>query len=73
MADGEAMSFDAVKANQKLIEENMQPSTPALDGPQEGDTDWQVVGYCVNWEDEDLYCAHTNERIQSAYGEGDTE
>lgn len=30
---------------------------------------WAVVGVDVNWEDDNLYCAHCNARIESAYGE----
>ena len=30
---------------------------------------WCVVACNVNWEDPDLYCDHTSERIESAYAE----
>jgi hypothetical protein len=30
---------------------------------------WQVVACAINWEDPDLYCDHTGERIESAYAE----
>lgn len=30
---------------------------------------WEAVGVDVNWEDDNLYCAHCNNRIESAYGE----
>ncbi len=30
---------------------------------------WQIVGVDVNWEDADLYCDDTGERIPSAYAE----
>tara|TARA_Y100001963_G_scaffold106161_1_gene146683 strand:+ start:415 stop:624 length:210 start_codon:yes stop_codon:yes gene_type:complete len=30
---------------------------------------WRVIAVGVNWEDENLLCDHTGEKIQSAYGE----
>jgi hypothetical protein len=33
------------------------------------DAGWIAVRLEINYEDPDLYCAHTNERIPSAYGE----
>ena len=30
---------------------------------------WCPAGVDVNWEDSDLYCAHCNDKIESAYGE----
>jgi hypothetical protein len=30
---------------------------------------WRVVAMDVNWEDPELFCAHCNERIESAYAE----
>lgn len=30
---------------------------------------WCVVAIDINWEDVDMYCAHCNERMESAYGE----
>ncbi len=30
---------------------------------------WRVTGYDVNWEDPELYCDHTNKRIESTYAE----
>ncbi len=30
---------------------------------------WTVIGLEVNWENPDLYCDHTGERIASAYAE----
>ncbi len=32
---------------------------------------WYPEGIDINWEDTDLYCDHTNERIESAYAEPD--
>lgn len=35
----------------------------------EHDPQWFVIAYEVNWEDEELYCDHCNEKIESAYSE----
>ena len=58
-ADGEALSFQAVQDNLALVKE-------ATDNPG-SDPQWEVVGYDVNWEDENMYCAHTNKKIECAY------
>ena len=62
-AEGEALSFKAVQDN---IKEVMRATYSRQYG-----NDWRVVGVQVNWEDDHLFCAHTNERIESAYGEED--
>jgi hypothetical protein len=61
MADGEALSIDAARAEWR----NICHST--LHGFRDG---WQAAGVDVNWEDTDLTCAHTGAAIESAYGEG---
>lgn len=33
------------------------------------DKQWQVVGYEINWEDQDLKCDHCNNVIETAYSE----
>lgn len=59
--DGEALSFEAAQENKDLI----------IDAINDNDSNgWRVVGVDVNWEDDDLYCAHTNKKIPSAYGDG---
>lgn len=61
MADGESLSFKAAKENRREI----------LEALAHGDRrdQWRPVAFEVNWEDPDLVCAHTNERIESAYAE----
>lgn len=59
-SDGEALSFDAVRENYRQVIEAIR------DRDRNG---WRVVGCDVNWEDADLYCAHTGQRIESAYAE----
>jgi hypothetical protein len=61
MADGEALSFKAAKAERRNLLE-------ALAHGQRNDG-WKPVALEINWEDAELYCAHTNERIESAYAE----
>lgn len=60
MADGEAMSFAAARENRRLILE-------ALARPYRHMSDWRPVAVDVNFEDADLACVHTGERIESAY------
>jgi len=33
------------------------------------DPEWEPEVFAVNWEDENLYCAHCADTIPSAYGE----
>lgn len=61
MADGEAMSFQAVEDNwREIVRAHLRNETHS---------DWYIVDYDINWENTELYCAQTNERIESAYGE----
>lgn len=34
----------------------------------EEDSQWYLIGYDINWEDNSLYCEHCNKVIDSAYG-----
>ena len=60
-ADGCALSFAAAKSERRNVLE-------AIAGGQLTDG-WRVVGVDVNYEDNDLHCAHTGQRIESAYGD----
>lgn len=62
--DGEALSFNAALENKDNIIDSIKTKTN--DG-------WRVVGRDVNWEDNDLYCAHTGEKIECAYCEDEDE
>ena len=62
MADGEAVSCEAARAEWRQI------VYATLHGLRDG---WRAVDTCTNWEDTALYCAHTGERIPSAYAEED--
>lgn len=59
--DGEALSFEAAVENSGLIRDAViQKDT---------NSGWNVCGFEVNWEDQSLYCSHTNKKIESAYGD----
>jgi hypothetical protein len=60
MADGEALSIAAARSEFGLIARATLFS--------ERRDCWRAEGVQVNWEDTQLYCAHTNEKIESAYG-----
>jgi len=63
-ADGEPLSYDAVKNNLKLV-------MHAVAYPHYREDGWRIVGMDINWEDPELFCAHTGDRIESAYAEND--
>lgn len=58
-SDGEAISFEAARENFAQIVDSI------ANGHRDG---WRIVGQEINYEDEDLVCAHTGKRIPSAYG-----
>ena len=58
-ADGAALSFDAAKQERRSI-----LSAIAHNDVRDG---WRVCAFEVNWEDDSLYCVHTNKRIEAAY------
>ena len=60
-ADGAVLSFKAVE------DEWRQVVAAYLTNDTGGG--WYVDGHDINWEDNDLYCDHTNERIESAYSD----
>jgi hypothetical protein len=61
-SDGAALSFEAAKENCRAILEAIH--NHLNDG-------WRVVACEINYEDADLFCDHTGERIPSAYAETD--
>jgi hypothetical protein len=60
MADGEAVCMNCATKNEELL------LRATNDGYGE---DWVCETVTVNWEDTDLYCAHCEEKIESAYGD----
>jgi hypothetical protein len=61
-SDGEAISFEAARDNFSQIVDSI------ANGHNDG---WRIVGQEINYEDEDLFCAHTGKRIASAYGDNE--
>lgn len=60
MADGEALSVNAARENwRSIVHSTLRRQRD----------DWAAAGVDVNWEDPDLFCAHSGERIESAYAE----
>lgn len=59
-ADGGALEFQTVKENWREILSAIK---------NEDDDQWRVVYVDVNWEDNNLYDAHTGEKIEPAYEE----
>ena len=58
--DGEACCKKCAKTEFKTI---------LSDTMQGYGSSFQIVDVDVNWEDENLFCAHCGEQIESAYGE----
>lgn len=63
-SDGESLSFEAARSEFRQIADSIR--TRANDG-------WRVVALDVNYEDSDLVCDHTGNRIPAAYGDTDSE
>lgn len=59
-SDGGALSFAAARAERRNILESIARRI---------DDGWRVVAMDVNWEDGELTCDHTGERIESAYAD----
>ena len=63
MHDGEALSIDAARDNWRHI------CRAHISGDKRDR--WYPEEVAINWEDPDLYCIHTGDRIESAYAEDD--
>ena len=61
MADGEAMSFESARKEFRQIADAIR-SNDTRSG-------WRVTGCEINYEDSELLCCHSGERIPSAYGD----
>ena len=59
-ADGAALSYAAVKAEWRTI-------CSAYIREAGHNNGWMIAGADVNWEDSELICDHTGNRIESAY------
>lgn len=58
-SDGAALSYKAAQEEADQIRESIREKSS--DG-------WRVVAVDINWEDTDLYCDHTGDKIECAYG-----
>jgi hypothetical protein len=58
--DGEPCCFECANKEYKRIARDMK------DGY---DKSFQIIGCDINYEDNDMYCANCNTKIESAYGE----
>lgn len=56
--DGDALAFETVTANFREVAQAW------LD---EDRTIWRIVGLEINYEDGDLYCAHSGKKIPASY------
>lgn len=68
MADGECLCPDCVKSNYKRISRETRCMDHAETIPFR-DREWIAGSTEINYEDQDLYCAHCGEQIESAYGD----
>lgn len=57
-SDGAALSFRTAKQERRCILEALK---------DRNNSGWRVVGIDINYEDSDLFCDHSGERIESAY------
>jgi hypothetical protein len=57
--DGEALCFDCVRENLREV------LSAITQGINDG---WKIVSVGVNYEDDDCFCGHCGEQIESAYG-----
>jgi len=64
-ADGCALSFESAQENAGLIRDAI------IAGARTGNDEWRIVASDINWEDTELTCDHSGEKIQSAYGENE--
>jgi hypothetical protein len=60
-ADGAALSFESVRQQWREV------VAAHLHNDRRGG--WFIDAADINWEDSALYCEHSGERIESAYGE----
>ena len=66
MSDGESLSFKAAKSERRLI---LEALADHASGNRYEFSGWRPVALEINWDDCELYCAHSGELIESAYGE----
>lgn len=69
MADGESLCPSCVRKELRSILSAGKESRETIGAY---DHSWLLAGAQVNWEDDMLYCAHCNARIESAYANPET-
>ncbi len=62
MADGESLSVESAR-------EQWRDICQATISPGWHGSGWRAAAVDINWENPMLYCAHSGERIESAYAE----
>lgn len=68
-SDGGALSHEAVRENIFLVGRSMRDFNRPDKQYRYSDPAWRIVDCGINWEDSELYCSNTGERIESAYAE----
>lgn len=63
-ADGGVLSYNAVCENLWQIARAVRDGKAGPESEQ-----WRVVACDINWEDPDMFCDHSGERIESAYAD----
>ena len=66
MADGEACAFNVAKTNRRDMLKALRDYQTVGNSYN---NDWRPIALEINWEDASLYCAHTGDRIESAYAD----
>jgi len=64
-ADGGVLSYESVLRNWPLVCDAVRR--------RDYNSGWMVVACMINWEDPQLFCDHSAERIESAYAEDKAE
>ena len=59
MSDGGPISFESARKERRRIMEALA---------EHDNSGWRPVAFEINYEDTELFCAHSGEMIESAYG-----
>ena len=59
-SDGAALSFETAKREFRAIADAIR---------QHDNSGWRIVACDINYEDDNLYCDHSGDKIESAYGQ----
>jgi len=65
-SDGDCLSHEAVRENIYQVGRAMR-DFQRKPGYHYSDPAWRVIEHAINWEDEDMVCAHTGKSIECAY------